>query len=147
MKFTQTITVAILAAVSVSAAPAKSTIHSRGTPAPVPNWIIEQMQRTCAEDDSLCTWHFFINPQIADVTECTYVVEAPNASQAQGGPVNCGDYTITSGWDAGGWTTFSIVDNPQRYIAFPAWNDGELHGGNVLGPKNAVVELLPQPMP
>ncbi|KAK3181730.1 hypothetical protein K4F52_006946 [Lecanicillium sp. MT-2017a] len=144
MKFTQTITAAILAATSVSAAPAatKSNLQARGEPANVPDWIIENMKRVCAQDDSSCTWTFKINPQVAEATDCTYYVETPGASRANGGPVTCGDYQITSGWDASlKFTTVTILDVPQQHIAYPSWSDTELEGGKVQGPKYAAVEL------
>ncbi len=145
MKFTQTITAAILAATSVSAAPtasAKSNLQVRGEPANVPDWIIENMKRVCADDDSSCTWTFAINPQVADATDCTYYVEAPGASTAPGGPVTCGDYQITSGYDTNlHFTTVTILDVPQQHIAYPSWSDSEIQGGDVQPPKNALVEL------
>lgn len=142
MKATQSILTMLLAASSVMAAPArtiqsadilktKADLQAQFDPAPVPKWTIEGTQRTCAEDDSSCTWHFLINTHVASKTDVNFIVNGPGASHNNGGPQNFGDFTVTSGYDPAGFTTFSAVDNKDGLIAFPAYNDAEIADGQI----------------
>ncbi|OAQ59366.1 hypothetical protein VFPPC_10427 [Pochonia chlamydosporia 170] len=142
MKATQSILTTLLAASSVIAAPArtiqsadilktKADLQAQFDPAPVPKWTIEGTQRTCAEDDSSCTWHFLINTHVASKTDVNFIVNGPGASHNNGGPQNFGDFTVTSGYDPAGFTTFSAVDNKDGLIAFPAYNDAEIADGQI----------------
>ncbi|KAL2822758.1 hypothetical protein BDW59DRAFT_149103 [Aspergillus cavernicola] len=127
----------VLAALSCSAAlaapaPAKSMMVANS------EWTIESLKRVCNSADTECTWTFGINPGSGS-TDCTYVVEGSPASQASGGPSTCGDYTITSGWSdqfgaENGFTTLSVVNEGTRQIVWPAYNDAQLAGGNVVTP-------------
>ncbi|KAJ3497980.1 hypothetical protein NLG97_g1483 [Lecanicillium saksenae] len=120
---------------------AVAAFASAATAAPLeertPDWIIQGMSRTCDKKDTSCTWKFAINNQETTPTHCTYVVKAANgqpASRSNGGPVTCGDYTITSGWSGQfvvGFTTFAMYDNKRKLIAYPAYDDNEINSGKV----------------
>ncbi|KAJ6441452.1 protein family CysZ [Purpureocillium lavendulum] len=149
MQLTQTIVTALLAASSALASPTPATTKSMK--AATADWTIEKMQRKCAGDDSSCTWTFGINPHDGKATtQCKYVVSGPHASRANpGGPGNCGDYTITSGWsgqfgEGNGFTTLSVVDNKKRQIAWPAYRDVQVQEGKVVDPDQSYpVQSLP----
>ncbi|KAJ5624447.1 hypothetical protein N7510_000756 [Penicillium lagena] len=109
-----------------------------------PEWTIENLKRVCNAKDTSCTWTFSIEvgSAAAAATACTYVVKGTDASDANGGPVNCGDYTITSGWSGqfgpgNGFTTFSVVDNVKRQIIWPAYTDVQVQGGKVVKPNQS----------
>jgi hypothetical protein len=135
MQFSQLLLATIFAAPAVLAAPvAGVSMMAAG-----PEWTIESMKRVCAANDSSCTWTFGIYPGSGSASSCTYVVTANTASQANGGPSNCGDYTITSGWSGqfgpgNGFTTLSVVNNLSRQIIWPAYTDNQLAGGKVVTP-------------
>ncbi|KAI9369293.1 hypothetical protein BJX61DRAFT_520169 [Aspergillus egyptiacus] len=101
-------------------------------------WTIEDMKRVCDDADTECTWTFGIDTPSGS-TDCTYVVTGSPASQANGGPEHCGDYTITSGWSGqfgpeDGFTTLSVVHEESRQIIWPAYRDDQLEGGEVVKP-------------
>lgn len=132
MQLTQLLLATLCAAPAVLAAPVSMMANS-------PEWTIQSMKRVCAADDSSCTWTFGIYPGSGDATACKLVVTANTASQANGGPASCGDYTVTSGWSGqfgpgNGFTTLSVVNNKSRQIIWPAYTDKQLAGGNVVTP-------------
>ncbi|KAH8692764.1 hypothetical protein BGW36DRAFT_27208 [Talaromyces proteolyticus] len=135
MQFTQ-ILVLLAASSTAFAAPVASTKSMMAASA---EWTIQSMKRVCATDNSSCTWTFGIYDGVDAATACTYVVTADNASEANGGPSNCGVYTVTSGWsgqfgEGNGFTTLSVVDNNKREIVWPAYTDKQLESGNVVTP-------------
>ena len=70
-------------------------------------------------------------------------------SEADGGPVNCGAYTITSGWSdqfgpENGFTTLSVVKEETREIVWPAYTDKQGDGGEVVVPDQS---YTPQVLP
>ncbi|PFH62921.1 hypothetical protein XA68_10974 [Ophiocordyceps unilateralis] len=127
MQLTSALVASILAASTASAA----VVAAKSMMATSPQWSIEHMQRICNKNDSQCTWQFKINPRADKITECKLVVNATEktvASRANGGPVNCGDYTVTSGWngqfgEGNGFTVLSVVDNKKRLIVYPGYTD------------------------
>lgn len=135
MQFSQLLLATIFAAPAVLAAPvAGVSMMATST-----TWTIENMKRVCNKADTSCTWTFGINTGSGDATSCTYVVKASDASEANGGPSTCGDFTITSGWSGqfgpgNGFTTLSVVDNNTRQIAWPAYTDNQLASGKVVKP-------------
>jgi hypothetical protein len=136
MQLTQILVTALFAASAAFAAP---TANEKSMMAAGPQWIIENMKRVCNNDNSSCTWTFGVNAGSGAATGCTYVVKGSPASRASGGPSNCGDYTITSGWsgqfgEGNGFTTLSVVDNKKRQIVWPAYTDKQLQGGKVVMP-------------
>lgn len=148
MQITKTLLAAVLTATSVSAAPvAGSDNSSNSLEVRDPQWIIEHMSRSCDGQDQSCTWSFAIDTQLSDPTWCNYVVNASGgqpASRSNGGPVTCGDFTITSGWSgqfAVGFTTFAVVENSRNLIVFPAYDDNEIAAGNV--PNKAYTPTTP----
>ncbi|BCS21080.1 uncharacterized protein APUU_21512S [Aspergillus puulaauensis] len=142
-----TLTHAILAALACTpamAAPAKA----KSMMIKESEWTIESLKRECNDDDSKCTWTFGINPGDG-ATDCTYEVEGSPASEADGGPVNCGAYTVTSGWSdqfgpENGFTTLSVVNQDTREIVWPAYTDKQVDGGEVVVPDQS---YTPQVLP
>ncbi|GAO19333.1 uncharacterized protein UV8b_05233 [Ustilaginoidea virens] len=123
-------------------------IEAQFNPAPVPKWTVESLKRTCAADDSSCTWHFFIDNHVASkATEITYVVEGPGASRAKSGPSEFGNYTITSSWSDQfgadkGFTALSAIDRKAGLISFPAYRDVDVKEGKVVADKDFDVYYL-----
>ena len=146
MQITQVLLSTLLAASAVVAAPAET---SKSMMAASPQWTIRDLKRVCNKDDTSCTWNFGIQVGTAATKSCTYVVKGKTASEANGGPSNCGDYTITSGWSgqfgAGkGFTTLSVVNNKSKLIVYPAYTDAELAGGKIVTPNKS---YSPQALP
>lgn len=139
MQITQVLLSTLVAASAVMAAPAET---SKSMMVASPQWAIRNMKRVCNAADTSCTWTFGIQVGTATATPCTYVVKAADASEANGGPSNCGAYTITSGWSGqfgpdNGFTTLSVVNNKSRQIVWPAYTDKQLDGGKVVKPDQA----------
>lgn len=130
MQMTSTLFAAVMAATTVSAAPvADSKVQARD-----PDWLFQGMKRTCDDQDTSCTWEFTINNQIDAPVGCTLVVNASGgspASQSPGGPVNCGDFTTTSGWDPKGFTVVTTYSHSHDLITYPSWDDNEIKGDNL----------------
>ncbi|KAM3499506.1 hypothetical protein MY10362_007240 [Beauveria mimosiformis] len=128
MHFSKTLFTVAVAATATAAAP----LEARD-----PDWIIQGLSRSCDGQDSSCTWRFAINSQLTSPTACTYVVNASGgkpASRSKGGPVQCGDFRVTSDWSGQfvvGFTTFAVFDTKKNLIAYPAYNDDEIAAGNV----------------
>ncbi|OQD68850.1 hypothetical protein PENDEC_c030G04954 [Penicillium decumbens] len=136
MQITQILlSTALFASSAVMAAPtAAKSMMAAG-----PEWTIKNMTRTCIPSNTECTWSFGIQPGTTVATACTYGVKATNASQASGGPISCGAYTITSGWsgqfgEGNGFTTLSVVNDETRQIIWPAYTDKQLADGEVVKP-------------
>lgn len=117
-------------------------------------WTLQGVTRTCDAADTTCAWSFSISTGVANTTAvpCPYVVNATStapASQANGGPTACGAFTVLSGWSGQfgpgeGFTTLSIVDYPNKLIAYPAYKDVELADGAVVSPDRSYpVQSLP----
>ncbi|KAK2616218.1 hypothetical protein QQS21_000850 [Conoideocrella luteorostrata] len=148
MHFTQTIVAALFAATSVVAAPTPAEKSMMA--ADIPQWTIEGLKRSCNADQ--CNWTFQINPKIFSRTPVNFVVKRSGntpPTQNNGGAQNFGDYTITSGWSGqfgpdNGFTTFAVVDNKNRRIAYPSYTDREVKDGNVVNPDRSYgVQSLP----
>ncbi|RDA84378.1 hypothetical protein CP532_2574 [Ophiocordyceps camponoti-leonardi (nom. inval.)] len=137
MQLTSTLIASILAASTAMANPAAKSMMAAD-----PNWTIEQMQRICTKEATQCTWSFRINTHISKSTECKLVVDAYNgikATRSKGGPVRCGDYTVTSGWsdqfgEGNGFTVLSVVDDKKRLIVWPSYTDKQVEKGQVVDP-------------
>ncbi|CAG7951073.1 unnamed protein product [Penicillium salamii] len=136
MQLTQLLLATGLFASSAFAAPAAD---GKSMMAAGPQWTIQNAKRVCNTANTSCTWNFGIYPGSGAATQCTYVVEGKTASHANGGPKNCGGYTVTSGWsgqfgEGNGFTTLSVVNNKARQIIWPAYTDKQLAGGKVVKP-------------
>ncbi|KAG6011931.1 hypothetical protein E4U43_008034 [Claviceps pusilla] len=140
MLFTQTIFAALLAATSALGAPAAVEKSMMATD--VPDWIIEGVVRNCDNGDNRCVVNFNINPVRFGRTYVTFVTTrngAVGASRNIGVAQTYGDYTVTSGWsgqfgEGNGFTTFAVVDNKNRLIAYPSYTDVQLANGHVVTP-------------
>ncbi|KAL4736378.1 hypothetical protein BDV11DRAFT_193932 [Aspergillus similis] len=128
----------LLATVSLSSTAFAAPSSAKSMMVASTQWTITSLKRVCNTADTECTWTFGINTG-SDTTDCTYVVNGSPASQANGGPTHCGDFTITSGWSDqfgadNGFTTLSVVDESTRQIVWPAYTDKQLEGGDVITP-------------
>jgi len=138
MKFTSAIIASIFSA-SALAAPSPMP-DEKSMMAAVPQWTIQNMQRTCNSGDTECVWTFGINTHVSTVTPCTFKVTGTKASQAlNAGPGTCGAYTVTSGWSGqfgpgNGFTTLSVIDYNKKLIVWPAYTDKQLVNGQVVSP-------------
>ena len=137
MQLTKTLVAAVLAASTALGAPAEGEISMMA--ANIPQWTIENLKRVCNNHNSKCVWTFGINTHLAPPTACTLKVEADTASEASGGPANCGDFTVTSGWSGqfgpgNGFTVLSVVYNPSRLITWPSYTDKQVQSGQVVKP-------------
>lgn len=134
MQITKTLLATLIAATTVAAVPV-TDVAERAV-----EWTIENMKRTCDSADKTCTWNFAVNTKSGNPTPCTMVVKASGnnkASRADGGPVQCGAFTVTSGWSgqfAEGFTTLAVVDHAKKLIIWPAYRDGQLKNGQVVKP-------------
>ncbi|KAL6696918.1 hypothetical protein J3F84DRAFT_371625 [Trichoderma pleuroticola] len=140
MQITKSLVAALFAASTAFAAP---TPADKSMMAAVPEWTITNLKRVCNAGNTSCTWTFGIDTHLESATSCTYVVKATsNASQASGGPLNCGSYTITSSWSGqfgpnNGFTTFAVTNFPKKLIAWPAYTDAQVQAGKVVSPNQS----------
>ncbi|KAJ0420567.1 hypothetical protein BJY00DRAFT_312985 [Aspergillus carlsbadensis] len=126
------------------AAPAPAPSAAKSMMVENTSWTISSLKRVCNDPNTKCTWTFGISTGSGSESEpastnCTYAVEGSPASQADGGPASCGNYTITSGWSdqfgaEAGFTTLSVVNKGTRQIVWPAYTDKQLEGGQVVSP-------------
>ncbi|KAI1878783.1 hypothetical protein JX265_002960 [Neoarthrinium moseri] len=116
------------------------------------SWTLVAVTRTCNPGDTTCFWQFSIETGAPGATPCPYTVNATAsapASQANGGPTACGNFTVTSGWSGQfgpgeGFTTFSVIDRASKLIAYPAYTDKELVNGTAVSPDRSYpVQTLP----
>lgn len=116
-------------------------------------WTIEKMTRNCNAADTACNWSFSVNINDGSVpTAFAYTVNNAGATPASQSPetgITIGRFTVTSGWSGqfgpgNGFTTLSVVDNPLRLIAYPAYTDVELAGGKTVSPDKS---YTPQNLP
>ena len=147
MKFSATALLTAILASSALAAP-EAGVKSMAT---TDKWIIENMKRTCNSGDTSCAWSFTINAG-GSRTGCSYTVKKDGSTPASRSPnkgTDCGVYTVTSGWSGqfgpgNGFTTLSVVNNPKRLIAWPAYTDKQLVNGKVVKPDQSYpVQALP----
>ncbi|OQE47165.1 hypothetical protein PENCOP_c001G01141 [Penicillium coprophilum] len=127
MQISQLLLVAGLFAPSIFAAPIASS-----------DWTIREMKRVCNDENTSCTWTFGIDSG-PEITDCTYVVEADDASHANGGPSKCEEYSISSGWSGqfdptNGFTTLSVVNDELRQQIWAGYTDSQLVDGEVVKP-------------
>ena len=136
-----TILISLLATAG-SAAPAPAPAEVVSAMAAVQPWIIKSFTRTCNAADTSCTIKFGIDTQAgATVVPCEYTVTGAPASRASSA-ARCGPYPVTSKWDNQfgddhGFTTWSIVDEAQRIIAFPSYSDADIVNGKAVTPDRA----------
>ncbi|KAJ5642019.1 hypothetical protein N7490_006019 [Penicillium lividum] len=135
MQFSQLFLATIAAVPAVLAAPVASTSMMAASS----TWTIDSMKRVCNAADTSCTWTFGIDTGSGTATSCKFVVKGTTASELNGGPATCGDFTVTSGWSGqfgpgNGFTTLAVVDNVSRQIVYPAYTDVQLDTGKVVTP-------------
>ncbi|KAJ5109421.1 hypothetical protein N7456_006096 [Penicillium angulare] len=142
MHATQALMATLFAASAVLAAPtptSTSVSTSTSTSTATSDWVIQDLERECTEDETSCTWTFNIFDGDT-TTECTYIVDGPDVG---GGPTECGDYTITSNYigDADpAWTQMSVIKD--GYLIYPDYKDEDL-----ANPPVADFTQAPQPTP
>jgi hypothetical protein len=130
----------VAAASNALAAPALNTrAEAVSAMAKIPQWEIQCFTRTCNEKDTSCHVSFAINTQTSAPTSCSYTVTGAPASRAPANGITCGPYTVSSGWSGqfgpeNGFTTWAVVDQAKRLIAWPAYTDRELVNGEAVTP-------------
>ncbi|QYS95466.1 hypothetical protein H0G86_002758 [Trichoderma simmonsii] len=140
MQITKSLIATLFAASTAFAAP---TPADKSMMAAVPEWTFTNLKRVCNTANTSCTWTFGVDTHLATATSCTYTVKATaNASQASGGPVTCGPYTVTSSWSGqfgpnNGFTTFAVTDFSKKLITWPAYTDVQVQGGKVVSPNQS----------
>ena len=144
MQFAKSYVVAILASTHSAAA----SSSSKSMTAFNEQWTVEGMTRNC-DGNGTCTWAFAIDTHQAPVTSCVMVVHGLPATHFPGGPIACGDFTITSGWSGQfepehGFTTLAVVENQRRLIIYPAYTDAQLINGKMVVPDQG---YTPQALP
>lgn len=138
---------ALLSATSL-AAPTEARAEVKSMMAQASTWTIEHVQRVVNAADTTATWTFGVNNGTG-VTQVTEVITGSPASQANGGPVTAGPYTITSGWSGqfgpgAGFTTFAVVNRAAGLIAYPAYTDAQVANGAVVTPDQSyTAQALP----
>jgi hypothetical protein len=115
----------------------------------VPQWTIKSFTRTCNPADTSCVVTFAVDTGLATPTGCGYTVTGAPASRTSVNGINCGPYTISSGWSGvfgpnNGFTTWSVVDFGKRLIVWPAYADWELVNGVTVTPDKS---YAPQNLP
>ena len=124
------------------AAPAPVPAEAKSMMANVAEWTIEGMVRTCNSADTSCNWSFNIDTHTANPTACHYTVTGSPASQAPEKGVQCGVFTVTSGWSGqfgpgNGFTTLSVINYGAKLITWPAYTDKQLGNGAVVTPNQS----------
>ncbi|KAL1851110.1 hypothetical protein Daus18300_012657 [Diaporthe australafricana] len=137
MQFTTFLLSALLSAGSL-AAPLEPRAEAVSMMAQATTWTITGLKRVVDAADTTATWTFGINNGATTVA-CTEVVKGSPASQTNGGPATCGQYTVTSGWSGqfgpgNGFTTFAVVDYAAGLIVYPAYTDKQVQAGTVVTP-------------
>jgi hypothetical protein len=110
-------------------------------------WTVLDMTRNCNKKDTKCIWTFTVdkNEDGFVPVDCEYIVEGEPASQTPGvTPQYCEPFSITSGYDASGFTVLSIVDYDAGKIVWAGYNDDVLKNGKTVSPDRSwVVSDLP----
>ncbi|KAL5601444.1 hypothetical protein BROUX41_002569 [Berkeleyomyces rouxiae] len=130
----------ILSGLALSSLVSSAPDLSSTRPATVPTWTLTDVSRSCTETDDECTYSFGIDSSIHDTVQCEYSVSGQSASSATVTDALCGPFTINSSWNGqfgvdAAFTIISVTDG--KYIAWPAYTDQELDGGNVVQPDRA----------
>ncbi|PHH92843.1 hypothetical protein CDD83_4515 [Cordyceps sp. RAO-2017] len=138
MLFAQSFVAALVAAVSVSAAPTADE-----------TWALRGLHRDCAKDGKACTWTFNIDNNAGNKTACTHVTESQNgkpASQSHGGPTFCSPYRLESSWDQRGFSVIGVLDQGRNVIGYFGYDDKEVPNGRVVSPDHtSVIKPFTQP--
>ncbi|CAG9950286.1 unnamed protein product [Clonostachys rosea f. rosea IK726] len=102
MHFTKTL-LSLLPASLALASPTPRPGDSKSMRSDEPEWIIESLKRACNDADTQCDWSFRINTQDAATT-----IDLP-ASHTNGALVQCGVFSVQSGYNDQVGDPFSVV--------------------------------------
>jgi hypothetical protein len=108
--------------------------------AQVSQWTIRSLKRTCTPANTVCRWVFTIDTAgLEPNTPCTFRVSGLPATEADGKRQTCGVFTVTSGWsgqfgEGQGFTTFSVIDQDRKLIAWPAYTDNQAKNATLVSP-------------
>ncbi|KAI1436494.1 hypothetical protein GGR50DRAFT_650548 [Xylaria sp. CBS 124048] len=151
MQFTTAILATLLSATTISAAPVGASGPVSASPsasaAATPTWTFESVRRVCNEADTRCVWTFLINTGY-DRASCALEITGAPASQAsQSTPALCHYFSVTAGWSAqfgadAGFTTLAVKSNSDGSMAWPAYSDAEVAGGQVVTPDKSFAVTL-----
>lgn len=103
--------------------------------------IMESMQRSCNQEDTICYWSFGITVNDSR-TECAFDVYGSNEAGARyssSAERTCGQYMVASSWSGQfgehyGFVTLSVVNYAEKTIAWPAYGDDQLERGSIVVP-------------
>ncbi|UQC82615.1 uncharacterized protein CLUP02_08105 [Colletotrichum lupini] len=118
-------------------------------PARPPNpedWTLLNFRRTCAADQSRCSYTFFVSEDAAKVPRyCNFDIDAAAglpAYQTDFSSLKCPsapEYTINGGWDEQGFITLTVINDPRKLLSFFAFRDDELWAGEAATPQQSKV--------
>ena len=141
MHFTTAFIGLLSVASSAIAAPVDTQAETIAARAPPP-WILRSFKRSCNAADTECWVSFGVDTQTSPVVNCSYGVKGDKASRKSTDGIVCGPYTVSSGWNGSfgeghGFTTWAIVNNAQRTVAWPSYADSDLVNGVAVTPDRA----------
>ncbi|KAK7228224.1 hypothetical protein V2G26_000394 [Clonostachys chloroleuca] len=137
MYFTKTL-LSLLPASLVLASPTPRSADSKSMRSDEPEWIIESLKRACNDADTQCDWSFRVNTQdAATTTDCAFSVQGSPASHTNGPLVQCGVFSVQSGYNdqvGDPFSALSISYDARNLIIFPSYSEAQLAGGQVVSP-------------
>uniref|UniRef100_A0A8H7NCJ6 Small secreted protein n=1 Tax=Bionectria ochroleuca TaxID=29856 RepID=A0A8H7NCJ6_BIOOC len=129
MHFTKTL-LSLLPASLALASPTPRPGDSKSMRSDEPEWIIESLKRACNDADTQCDWSFRINTQDAATTiDCAFSVQGSPASHTNGALVQCGVFSVQSGYNDQVGDPFSVVSiayEARDLIIFPSYSEAQL---------------------
>lgn len=147
MAFKFRLFLAALAAIQALALPS-------GLPQP-PNpedWTLLDFRRTCAEDQSKCSYSFLVSEDATKAPKyCNFDIDAAGGLPAYqidfsslkcpGGP----EYTVNGGWDEREFITLTVINDDRKLLSFFAYRDVDLWAGDGAVPQQSTVYIYPMP--
>ncbi|KXH46207.1 hypothetical protein CNYM01_07699 [Colletotrichum nymphaeae SA-01] len=121
-------------------------------PANPEDWTLLDFRRTCAEDQSRCSYSFLVSEDATKAPKyCNFDIEAAGGLPAYqtdfsslkcpGGP----EYTVNGGWDEREFITLTIINEERKLLSFFAYRDVDLWAGDGAAPQQSTVHIYPMP--
>ncbi|KAL2873928.1 hypothetical protein SGCOL_010899 [Colletotrichum sp. CLE4] len=141
MSFKSAIVVLATLAVRTLAAPTEPV-----QPQSPEDWTLLNFRRTCAADQSRCSYAFVVSEDAAKVPKyCNFDIDAAGglpAYQTDFSNLKCPgvpEYSINGGWDEQGFITLTVINDPRKLLSFFAFRDDELWTGEAASPQQSEV--------
>ncbi|OHE96355.1 hypothetical protein CORC01_08278 [Colletotrichum orchidophilum] len=116
------------------------------------DWSLLNFRRTCAADQSRCSYTFLVSEDPTKVPKyCNFDIDAAGglpAYQTDFSSLKCPgvpEYTINGGWDEQGFITLTVINDPRKLLSFFAFRDDELWAGEPATPQTSKVFIYPMP--